>query len=311
LNAVRRALGLSVALLLALGLLVARANHDPRTRAALLAPVTTAKPSTTTTAAPSTTTTVAPVTTTTLFPPDPPVAAGDPAGVAAQLTAAETALRNPAISSDDTARAGHLTQVAYLALLNHPDWQAAAIAAVPDPLKGVVQANLKAGTELRLLAPKPRDKLPTNWAIDAPIPAAELLAIYREGEAATGVPWQYLAAINLVETRMGRIHGLSSAGAQGPMQFMPETWARFGQGDINNPRDAVLAAARYLEYNGAPQTLDTAIWNYNRSWHYVAAVNTYAEQMRADEAAFRGYYHWQVYYRTVAGDQLLPEGWRS
>jgi hypothetical protein len=33
--------------------------------------------------------------------------------------------------------------------------------------------------------------------------------------------------------------------------------------------------------------------------------------MRADEAAFRGYYHWQVYYRTIAGDQLLPEGWRS
>jgi hypothetical protein len=309
--AVRRALGLSVALLLALGLLVLRANDDPQTRAALLTPVTHPQATTTTTEAPSTTTTVPPTTTTTLFPPGTPVAAGDPAGVAAQLTAAETAIHTSTTGPDDLARAGHITQVAYLALLNHPDWQAPALAAVPDPLKGVVQANLHAGTELRLLAPRPKDKLPTNWAIAAPFPAPDLQAFYREAEAATGIPWQYLAAINLVETRMGRIHGLSSAGAQGPMQFIPETWARFGQGDINNPRDAILAAARYLKYNGAPQTMDSAIWNYNHSWHYVAAVTTYAEQMRADEAAFRGYYHWQVYYRTVAGDQLLPEGWHS
>ncbi len=35
------------------------------------------------------------------------------------------------------------------------------------------------------------------------------------------MPWYYLAAINLIETRMGRIDGLSTAGAQGPMQFLP------------------------------------------------------------------------------------------
>jgi membrane-bound lytic murein transglycosylase B len=95
------------------------------------------------------------------------------------------------------------------------------------------------------------------------------------------------------------------------MQFMPDTWARFGQGDVTNPRDAILGAARYLKYNGAPQTIDSAVWNYNRSWHYVEAVKTYAAVMRDNELAFADYYHWQVYYRTVSGNQLLPEGWRG
>jgi hypothetical protein len=305
----RRTLGLFIAVLLVLGLLVARAQTDDRTRDALLAPVT-ARRTTTTTEAPTTTTTEAP-TTTTAAPLGPPVAAGDPDGLALQLGAAITAIRDPATPEADLVRLGHTEQVATFALLDHPDWVPLVLAKLPPGQQGIVQANVNAGNELRALAPKLKDKLPTGWVIEAPRPAPELLGYYHEGEAQTGIPWSYLAAINLVETRMGRIHGLSSAGAQGPMQFMPQTWARFGQGDITNPRDAILAAARYLKYNGAPQTIDSAIWNYNRSWHYVAAVKTYAQQMQADERAFYGYYHWQVYYRTAAANTLLPEGWRG
>ena len=43
-----------------------------------------------------------------------------------------------------------------------------------------------------------------------------------------GIDWTYLASIHLVETRMGRIRGTSVAGAQGPMQFIPATWASYG-----------------------------------------------------------------------------------
>ncbi len=124
-----------------------------------------------------------------------------------------------------------------------------------------------------------------------------------------GIGWEYLASIHLVETRMGRIRGTSSAGAQGPMQFMPGTWAQYGEGDIEDPRDAIRAAARYLRASGAPGDMDRALFAYNRSDAYVRAISTYAAQMRADERLYRGYWWWQVYYRHVDGDRLLPVGY--
>src|SRR5437899_2712296 len=78
------------------------------------------------------------------------------------------------------------------------------------------------------------------------------------------VPWSYLAAIHLVETRMGRIRATSVAGAQGPMQFMPATWERYGEGDVNSDRDSIRAAARYLRANGAPGRMADALFRYNQ-----------------------------------------------
>jgi membrane-bound lytic murein transglycosylase B len=111
---------------------------------------------------------------------------------------------------------------------------------------------------------------------------------------------------------MGRIRGTSSAGAQGPMQFLPSTWARYGEGgDINDPRDSIMAAGRYLKAAGAPGDLGRALYAYNHSQHYVRAVTLYAEQMRTDERTYAGYHAWQVYYITPSGDALLPEGYGS
>jgi membrane-bound lytic murein transglycosylase B len=69
------------------------------------------------------------------------------------------------------------------------------------------------------------------------------------------VPWYFLASINLVETRMGRIHGLSTAGAQGPMQFLPSTWAACCTGDIEDAHDAIVGAATYLKMR--PDDMDS------------------------------------------------------
>lgn len=147
-----------------------------------------------------------------------------------------------------------------------------------------------------------------HWRIVKPESAVQLLAHYREAERVYGIPWYYFAAINFVESRYGRIHGLSSAGAVGPMQFMPATWAYYGQGDIWNPRDAILAAGRYLRAHGAPSNMARAVYAYNPSDRYVRIISIYANLMQADDRVFLGYYAWQVYVFTPKGDVLLPEG---
>ena len=124
------------------------------------------------------------------------------------------------------------------------------------------------------------------------------------------MPWRYLAAIHLVETRMGRIRGVSSAGAQGPMQFLPTTWTSYGAGgDIQDTRDAIFAAARLLRAHGAPGDMAEALWHYNPSDHYVRAVSAYAETMRQADWAYRGYWHWRVLYKHVRGTHALEVGY--
>ena len=132
----------------------------------------------------------------------------------------------------------------------------------------------------------------------------------RGGWIRTGVSWEYLAAIHLTETRMGRIRGTSTAGAKGPMQFLPSTWEMYGAGgDINDPRDAIFAAARLLKANGAPRHMARALYHYNPSDHYVRAVSSYARSMRKVPWAYTGYWQWRVLYRHVKGVYALPVGY--
>ena len=169
-------------------------------------------------------------------------------------------------------------------------------------------ADIAAAREL-LAMTDPQPKLPA-WRILTPPTPAELRPLYRKAQQETGTPWQYLAAVHLVETRMGRIRGTSTAGAQGPMQFLPSTFAQYGAGgDIDDPGDAIMAAGRMLAANGAPGDMAGALWSYNHSGRYVAAVSAYAEQMKRSPAAYDLYWHWQVLYRHQDGTMMLPEGY--
>jgi murein DD-endopeptidase MepM/ murein hydrolase activator NlpD len=120
---------------------------------------------------------------------------------------------------------------------------------------------------------------------DAPfLPAQErtyeqLQELWARAGAAYGIPWQVLAAINKIESDFGRNMGPSSAGAVGWMQFMPDTWLRWGMdgsgdgiADPWNPEDAVFAAARYLAAAEGRTDISRAIFAYNHAQWYVDDV---------------------------------------
>jgi membrane-bound lytic murein transglycosylase B len=231
----------------------------------------------------------------------------DPAQLADGLVIDEQLIRDPTTPEPALTAAAHRQQWAYRAIAKHPDWDAVITPRIPAELASAYGHNLDASRQLSAMT-APRDTVPP-WTIQPPAPADELLGYYREAQAASGVDWNYLAAVNLVESRFGRINGNSPDGAQGPMQFLPATFAAYGTGDVHAPHDAILAAGRYLAANGFAADHDGALHHYNHSAAYVQAVNDYAAVLAADPATFAGYYRWEVYCKTTAGDILLPIGY--
>ena len=244
--------------------------------------------------------------------PNGPTVAADPVALARQITDAEATVTDPARSPAEVAAAGRVFQVAVEELAFHPERLAPTLAALPPRWADVTGRVVGAGRDLLSMAKgRPGDELPA-WRVVDPQPPARLRAHYAEAQDRFGVPWTVLAAVNLVESRMGRIASHSDAGAQGPMQFMPSTWAEYGLGgDVDDPRDAILGAANYLRANGGTTDagLDRALRRYNNDVRYVRAVRQYAAVMQADERAFLGFHAWVVYFRTTSGRVLLPTGY--
>ncbi|HEY2003940.1 MAG TPA: lytic transglycosylase domain-containing protein [Candidatus Saccharimonadia bacterium] len=131
----------------------------------------------------------------------------------------------------------------------------------------------------------PTEQPADTAAVAARLSAAGLkpdyAALYLGVQRATGTPWQLLAAVHKVETgQSGSTSRTSSAGAEGPMQFMPGTFNHYavdgdgnGTKDITNVTDAVYTAGRYLAAGGATRgQYSSALYNYNHSWSYVSTV---------------------------------------
>jgi soluble lytic murein transglycosylase-like protein len=238
--------------------------------------------------------------------------ASDPARLADDLVADEQALRDPSSSEAVLTAAARRQQAAYYALGRHPEWDPIARPRIPPSLLEIYDRNVDARRQLTAMSKgQTKDTLPA-WRIDPPTPADELRGYYRAAESVSGVGWTYLAAINLIETDFSRVAGVSTAGAQGPMQFLPSTFGAYGQGgDILSPHDSIMAAGRYLAVNGFADDREYALYRYNNSNQYVQAVNDYAAVLAADPPAFAGYYRWEVYFNTTAGDVRLPIGYSA
>ncbi len=127
-----------------------------------------------------------------------------------------------------------------------------------------------------------------------------MLALYLAAAATTcpGLPWTVLAAIGTVESDNGQSSlpgvrsGANAAGAEGPMQFEPSTFAAYALpvppgGELPpspyDATDAVYAAARMLCADGARNGADlpAAVFAYDHSTSYVITVLSLAGALQA------------------------------
>jgi hypothetical protein len=184
------------------------------------------------------------------------------------------------VSNKVSARLGLIHNVA--ALISAPGLSVA-------KLRHDVRAALQ-GSGATLVTLRPQHAPPV---VRSHIPSGKptsYIQLFQESAAlyCPGLPWELLAAIGQIESGFGTNNGPSTAGALGPMQFLPSTWAAWGIsgfGDkgppnINDPFDAVPSAARYLCAAGGSTAagLPRAIFAYNHAGWYVNEVLALARQ---------------------------------
>ena len=113
----------------------------------------------------------------------------------------------------------------------------------------------------------------------------DYLALYQQAATQFAIPWQLLAAVGRVESDHGRNPASwepNAAGAVGPMQFEPATFAAYNWAsgspnpNIDDPRDAIFAAAAMLVANNGRVDPRGALYAYNHADWYVNEVLSWA-----------------------------------
>ena len=142
-----------------------------------------------------------------------------------RLSASHATIVDTSATNDERAGAGVDYQLVLRQLADRADLDADVLERLDPTARPTVERTVRARQFLQQRSASrpsqpPPDELPA-WTIVEPEPVDALLAHYAEAEQLTGIAWYWLAAIHLQETRMGRIQGVSSAGAVGPMQFLP------------------------------------------------------------------------------------------
>ena len=243
-----------------------------------------------------------------------PLVPKEPSDIAALLAGIEAALITPQLAEQDLAALAHQQQVVYRVLSKRPRLSENVRSQIDPRWRWVFDQHIAARREFLAMHRGPASSALPAWRIRSPASPDQLLKAYRSASAATGIDWTVLAAVNLVETGMGRIDGVSVANAQGPMQFLPTTWAEPGignGGNIRDPWDAIHAAARYLVRRGGLKDIRSGLWGYNNSDHYGRAVLHYAALMKEEPLTYRSLHQWQIHYASSAGDLWLHEGYEQ
>lgn len=169
------------------------------------------------------------------------------------------------------------------------------LSALDDRARALEEAK-RAAEALRVLAARAAKARVDAVERDVrPVQAAQGMHAHYVAAARTcpGLPWTVLSAIGQVETGHGQNTATSTAGARGPMQFMPATFAAYGvdgdgdgDTDILDAADSVFSAGNYLCASGAgdgPGSLRKAVYGYNHAWWYVDMVLRIASET-ADQA---------------------------
>jgi hypothetical protein len=197
----------------------------------------------------------------------------------------------PRILPDELAIPGRYIQRAARRMARDRRLAGNTIRRLPGGLGAEVRHMTRAIRNLyRLSAGWPKHKLRTG----PPTHLDVLMPAYRAAKQRFGVHFRILAAVNHVESHFGRARNNSVAGAQGPMQFIPSTWAQYGLGgNIRDPRDAILGAANYLDASGAPGNYRAALHAYNPSGLYVDTVLRYSRLIARDRQSFYLLYTWE------------------
>ena len=228
------------------------------------------------------------------LPPDPQVLAAD-------LVAADAAWRQavdewraaarPPTLPEGIAPPAHYVQRTVRFLARRPNLRGRTLQQLPGRLASQMRQMARAAHDLqRLSAGSPAAELEVGPATGLDV----LLPSYRAAKLRFNVGVHVLAAVNFVESAFGQARNDSSAGAKGPMQFIPSTWKAYGLGgDIHDPHDAILGAANYLDQSGAPQSYGQALFAYNRSRLYVDAVLRYAGLIRRHRETLYLFYSWR------------------
>lgn len=139
---------------------------------------------------------------------------------------------------------------------------------------------------------------------------AYLVRYAKAASAVTGVPKSVLLAVAWQESGF-QPEAVSPKGAQGLMQFMPETWQRFGQGSPFDPQQAVLAGAKYLRYLYAKfHNWDLVFAGYNAGSQAVVAYGYRIPPYRQTEAYVPSVlqHYWQLkgHLEQTAADADSP-----